>query len=277
MKPAPFSYARPESVEEALTCLQDAEETGGRVLGGGQSLIPLMRLRLATPGLLVDVNGVADLARTTVSDSRVRLGAMVRHRTAAGLDPTDATTELLATAAGHIGHAAIRNRGTVGGSLVHADPAAEWPATLAALDAVVECRHADGSTRRVPVRDFVQGPYLSDLEDGELLTVVEVPRLPAAGRTGFAELAATHNGFAVAGAVAVHDGAMVRAATFGKDGLRHHRFDSGDLDPAAPQALADVAAGLTDQEGLDPTPTRLRTEMLRRALLQVVAQEAVHG
>jgi len=198
VKPAPFDYAAPRTVEEALELLAAPDS---RVLAGGQSLVPLLNFRLARPSRLVDVNGIAELAVLRRRDGVLRIGATVRQ---AALERSPLVARhwpLLAQAVRHVGHAATRSRGTVGGSVAHADPRAELPVALTALGARFHLRSLNGR-RTLTADQLFQGSLTTAIADGELLESIEVPPLPAGTRTGFAEYARTHGDFAQA-AVAV--------------------------------------------------------------------------
>lgn len=197
MKPAPFEYHRPESLDEALELLAEHGDEA-KPLAGGQSLVPLLAMRLAQPAHLVDLNRVSELAGWQHQSGGVRLGALVRHATLEN-PPTDLQLpEVVPTAVRHIGHVAIRNRGTVGGSIAHADPAAEWPALLLALDGTVTARSSRGE-RSIPAADLFLGPLMTAIEPDELLTDVELR--PRGGRGAFAEIERRHGDFALVGAV----------------------------------------------------------------------------
>jgi CO/xanthine dehydrogenase FAD-binding subunit len=198
MKPARFAYEAPTSVEAALELVRD-EET--RALAGGQSLVPMLNFRLARPERLVDLNPLGELAYVRSVDGSLRIGAMTRQ---AALQRSSPATPwpLLAQAEAHVGHAAIRNRGTVGGSVAHADPAAELPVALVALDARFALRSAGGE-RTVDAADMFRGAMTTAIADDELLVEIEVPPVPAGARTAFVEHAGTHGDFAVAGVAVV--------------------------------------------------------------------------
>src|SRR6266496_6383094 len=197
MKPAPFAYHRPGSVDEALAVL--AQHGGdARPLAGGQSLIPAMNFRLARPGVLVDLNRLTTLAGIRSGTEGLRIGAMTRQR-AVERDATVARdAPLLAEALPHIAHPQIRNRGTVGGSLAHADPAAELPAVMVALDARFVLRSRTAS-RTVPAHDFYTGLLTTVLGPDELLTEIQIPPRPARAGSAFIELARRHGDFALVG------------------------------------------------------------------------------
>lgn len=200
MKPSAVRVLRPASVEACLALLADAEVTATKIIAGGQSLMPLMALRMSSPQVLVDIGRLGELVTLDVAADQVRLGARVRHHQLASSEVA-AVLPVLSEAARHIGHVAIRNRGTLGGSLAHADPAAELPAVLVLLGASVECRSQERGLRQVPATDFFLGPYDTALTDDELVTGVRVPRLASLTGHGFVEFAPRHGDYACAGAV----------------------------------------------------------------------------
>lgn len=212
MKPGPFVHHAPRSVEEAVAVLAEVGHDG-KVLAGGQSLVPVLNMRLASPGHLVDVNLVAGLDGVEVSDDAVRVGALVRH---AGLERhagAFVANPLLRQALRNVAHPAIRNRGTTVGSIAHADPAGEMPSVAVLTEAVVEAVSVRGR-REIAAADFFEGPLETTLEHDELVEAVRFGRFAPGTRTGFTESARRHGDYALAGvAVAVEvDGGTVRAA-----------------------------------------------------------------
>ncbi len=211
MKPAPFDYCRPATVAEALEALGSSESS--RVLAGGQSLIPAMNFRLTDVSVLVDINRVDGLASVDCDLGGVTVGAaatqtrVLEHEGAAGV------VGGLRAALRHVGHLQIRNRGTVCGSLAHADPAAELPALAVASGAVITVSGPDGE-RRIDAADFFIGPFWTALEDGELITEVRFPAPPPGSVTIVDEISRRAGDFAVAGLVATvqADGGAVRSA-----------------------------------------------------------------
>jgi len=182
VKPAPFDYARPPRLEDAVDQL--AAATDGRLIAGGQTLGPMLNLRLARPSLLVDLGGIASLRRIARTKSTLTLGACVTH--ASMEDDTDPTplSRLLAFVASGIAFRAIRNRGTVGGSLSHADPAADWPSAMLLVDARVQVVGASGK-RAIGMSEFMLGAYATALARDEVLESIEIPQLPAGSRWGW--------------------------------------------------------------------------------------------
>lgn len=199
MKPAPFDYHAPRTVESALELLSGHGDDA-RILAGGQSLIPLLNFRLARPAVLIDINGIGGLDYISEENGSISIGALTRQRRVEKWAARGAP--LLAEALDHVGHVAIRTRGTVAGSLAHADPAAELPALFLCLDGSVLVRSAAG-TREVPARALFASHLTTTLRADELITEVRVP-LPAARHGwGFLEVSPRHGDFALVGVVAV--------------------------------------------------------------------------
>ncbi|MCY4069271.1 MAG: FAD binding domain-containing protein [Acidimicrobiaceae bacterium] len=200
MKPAEFDYCRPSTVAEAVTVLADVESA--RVLAGGQSLIPAMNFRLTDVSVLVDIGGVEGLDAVACDPEGVTVGATATQTRVLDDDAIAAVIPGLRAALRHVGHLQIRNRGTVCGSLAHADPAAELPALAVACDAVLAVS-GPGGDRRIRAADFFSGPFWTTLEDGELITAVRFAAPPAAAMTVVDEISRRAGDFAVAGLVAV--------------------------------------------------------------------------
>ncbi len=214
MKPPPFAYSAPDSVEEALALLADLG-SDGKVLAGGQSLVPMLNMRLAAPTHLVDINGLgAELGGIEASDDGVRVGALARHAAVQGSAAAAAVLPLLRQALVQVAHPVIRNRGTVVGSLAHADPSAEMPAILCLLGGSVQVASVDGE-RTVAAADLFAGPMETSLRPGELIVSSWFPVLPERTTTAFLEVTRRHGDYAVCGvAVAVTrdgDGAITGA------------------------------------------------------------------
>jgi carbon-monoxide dehydrogenase medium subunit len=199
MKPAAFEYVAPTSVDEAIAALAEHGDEA-KVLAGGQSLIPLLSLRLARPTALVDLNGVDELQHVSVNGS-VQIGAMTRHRHVERSAEIAAAVPLLAAVVPYIGHAAIRTRGTIGGSLAHADPAAELPAVAVALDATFTARSRSG-TRTIDASDFFDGYFTTTLAPDEVLTAVTFPAAVPGTKVSVQEMARRHGDFAMVAVVA---------------------------------------------------------------------------
>src|SRR5688572_6690553 len=201
MKPASFEYFRPQSLDEALSLLG---EHGGdaKPLAGGQSLIPAMNFRLATPSVLVDLNGLPELSYIKDDSGDVRIGGMARQRAVERSRLVAERVPLIAETMPHIAHPAIRNRGTVGGSLAHADPAAELPAVMLALKARLIVSSKSGP-REVPADEFFVGLFSTAVQPGELLTEIRIPPRPKRSGFAFQEVSRRHGDFALVGAAVV--------------------------------------------------------------------------
>ena len=212
MKPAPFTHHAPRTVEEAVAVLGEVGHDG-KVLAGGQSLVPILNMRLAAPAHLVDVNRVSGLDDVSVTDGEVRVGALARQASVEHHDAAYAALPLLRQALTFVAHPVIRNRGTVVGSLAHADPAGELPAVLALTDGVVEVASARGR-REVPAAELFLGPLETSLAPDELAVAVRFRRLGPGTGTAFLERARRHGDYALAGAAAavtVADGVVTGA------------------------------------------------------------------
>ena len=281
MKPAPFAFYRTASADEALALLAQHGDDA-KPLAGGQSLIPAMNFRLALPTVLVDLNGATELAGIEVQPTgAMRIGAMTRHRAVERSETIAAHAPLLSDAMPWVAHAAIRTRGTVGGSVAHADPAAELPAVFAALDARYLV-HSSGSSRWIAADAFATGLFATALEPGELLTAVEIP--PMARRTGwaFVEMARRHGDFALAGVsctVTVDDNgtcASARIALFGVgDGPVVSTGAAAVLEGAMPNSDVFRAAAATAENEVDPPSDIHATATYRRHLVGVLTRRAL--
>ena len=214
MKPAPFQYHAPTTVEEAVALLAQHAGDDGRVLAGGQSLVPTMAFRLARPGHLIDINGVAGLDRLEVEGGRLCIGATVRHAAFERPAAEGPLGVLLAEVAQHVAHHPIRTRGTFCGSIAHADPASEWCAVAACLDAEMMAISTRG-VRLISAPDYFKGLMTTALEDDELLAEVRLPMLKGDVRFGFAEFSRRAGDFAIAMAVVIFrvldDGAIAES------------------------------------------------------------------
>ncbi|MBI4592698.1 MAG: xanthine dehydrogenase family protein subunit M [Candidatus Rokubacteria bacterium] len=200
MKPSPFAYHRPDTLDAAFDLLgrYGAE---ARLLAGGQSLIPVLNMRLATPAALIDINRLPGLDAIETGPDGLRIGALARHVAVERSALVARHAPLIAQAMPHVAHLAVRTRGTVGGSLALADPAAELPACAVALDARIRLARP-GAQREVPASDFFRGIYTTALEAGEILTGVVIPPSPPGWRAAFDELARRHGDYALVGLAA---------------------------------------------------------------------------
>ena len=202
MKVAPFRYERPLELITALTLVRDPD---AKALAGGQSLVPVMAMRLARPRVLVDLARVEGLDRIGRRDGELVTGAMVRQRALERRPGLVAELPLVAAALPYVGHREVRNRGTVGGSIAHADPAAELGLVAATLGARIEARSLDGS-REIDADEFVTGPFQTSLASGELLTAIRWPTAQPGDGFAFDEVARRHGDFALCGVAVYHPG-----------------------------------------------------------------------
>ena len=219
---AEFEYRKAGSVAEAVQLLSDHPEA--RLLAGGHSLIPLMRFRLARPEMLIDIGGIADLKGIAVSGDTISIGALATHAEIAAAPEVRQANGLLAEAAGGIGDPAVRNRGTIGGNLAHADPASDWATVLTALGATVTAQGPGGS-RTIAAADLIEDAFVTALAEDELITGVSVPALAANQRAEYAKMAHPASFYAVVGGAVVvtldgeGDGARCTAASVAVGGL----------------------------------------------------------
>jgi CO/xanthine dehydrogenase FAD-binding subunit len=277
MKPAPFDYVDPRSLPEALDLLARHGDDA-KILAGGQSLVPMLNLRLARPGVVIDINRVAGLDAVAVGDGLLHVGSLVRQR---GLERwASARVPLLATVLLHIGHAAIRARGTVAGSVVHADPAAELPALLLCLDGSVTAESHRGR-REIPATALFEGPLTTAVQPDEIVTETRWTLPAPAEGWGFHEIARRHGDFALAGVTAllrVEDGRVSRArlALFGV-GFTPVRAEAAEqtLVGAAPTASQLAEAARLAAEGLDPGDDLHAPATYRRRVARTLAERAL--
>jgi carbon-monoxide dehydrogenase medium subunit len=204
MKPAPFNYYAPTSIDEAVALLAELGPQEGRILAGGQSLVPTMAFRAALPAHLIDINGIADLAKVVANGEFITIGACVRHAAFENEAATGPTGALLRKVVQNIAHYPIRTRGTFCGSVANADPASEWCCVMTALGGVVVLRSRRG-TRRVAAAEFFQGVMATALEEDELVIAAELPILPMGTCTGFLEFSRRKGDFAIAMALVAYD------------------------------------------------------------------------
>jgi carbon-monoxide dehydrogenase medium subunit len=280
MKPPAFEYASPETLEEALALR--AEHAGdSAVLAGGQSLMPLLNLRMAFPGIVIDVGRVGELAGIREWDGGVAIGAMTRQRAAEHSELIAERVPLVSRALPNVGHTAIRNRGTVGGSIAHADPAAELPAVALALDAELVARSSRGE-RTIAASDFFAGYLTTTLEPHELLVEIRLPGLVAGHGTAFVELARRHGDFALVGvgaAVALESSGAIadaRLVFIGVGGapVRAREAEAALRGQMPTDAAYAEAAELAKNE-LDPGSDSHASADYRRRVAGVLAQRAL--
>lgn len=200
MKPAPFAYLRPSTLEEALAAL--AGEQGAKVLAGGQSLVPLLSMRLAAPSMLIDINALPDLGHVSCDEAGVRVGALARHAHVLASPEAASTQPLVAMALANVAHPTIRNRGTTVGSIVHADAAAEMPLVLRLLEGSVDVASVRGR-RTIPAAELFAGPLESTLAHDEIAVEAFFPALAPGAGVAFQEISRRHGDYALVG-VAAH-------------------------------------------------------------------------
>jgi len=275
VKPAPFAYKRARSLGEAVALL--GEHKDARLLAGGQSLIATLNMRLSAPTLLIDINGIDGLDRIAPRGDSIEIGALVRHAQAERSADIARHAPLIARAMPHIGHPAIRNRGTLGGSIAFADPAAELPACLLATGGEVEATGPQGK-RTIKADDFFKGLFETALAPDEVLSAVRLPAATPQTRIGFAELARRHGDYAIAGlaATARANGkglADVRLAFFGVGATPVRAIKSeaaladGDVDAAVAALALDPD---DDVQATAATRKHLAGVLLRRVAAQLM-------
>ena len=279
MKAPAFAYAKPRTIEEACTLLHENGEKA-RVLAGGQSLVPMLNLRVASPELLVDITGIDGLAGIAVTDGTLRIGALTPHREVEHSAEVAKHCPLLTQAAPHIAHVAIRNSGTFGGSIALADPAAEWPACCLALDATIVIRSRTGERRKV-AREFFKGLFATDLKAGEIVTAVEIPLAPR-HRSVFLELSRRQGDYGLVGVAAmarVEDGRLsdLRIAYLGggdRPLLAVNAMKAAEGKKPLTDLTAELARDLSpmaDLENTTATKLHLANVIGRRALAALAA------
>ena len=280
MKPAPFRYHAPRSTDEAVALLAEVAPNDGRVLAGGQSLVPMMALRLARPGDLIDINSIPDLARLVAGRDGLTIGACVRHA-----DFHRPVTEgplgvLLSEVAAHIGHYPVRTRGTFCGSLAHADPASEWCLVAATLGAQMRAQSVRG-VRNLDVADFFRGIMSTALTPEELLTEVHLPLLSAESVFGFCEFSRRAGDYALAAALVVYrlekgTIAEARFALGGAEALPRRIVEAeAVLNGARPDAVTFREAAHAAAVAIDPIADAQVSADFRRTLVRAVAERAL--
>jgi aerobic carbon-monoxide dehydrogenase medium subunit len=248
MKPAPFAFSRPATLDEAVRLLAEANGAA-RPLAGGQSLVPMLNLRLAPVEHIVDLGAIAELRRTAATATAIRYGAMTPHSAFEDGEVPDGSNGLMPHVAARFAFRAVRNRGTIGGALALADPAADWLPTMVALDAVLHVVGPEGR-RAIPAAEFVLGPYFTALAEGELIEAIEVPRRPASERWGYSKVTAKIGEYAESLAIAIIDREQrtARAVLGASDG--------------APLVLAESVAPVLRGERAETLGEAIRAELL---------------
>ena len=280
MKPAAFRYHAPKTIDDAVKLLAEVAGEDGRVLAGGQSLVPTMAFRLAKPAHLVDINGVEALNRIAVAGGKLVIGACVRHAAFHKQVCEGPLGKLLTDVVKHIAHYPIRNRGTFCGSLAHADPASEWCLLLAALDGEVVAKSVRGD-RVIAARDFFKGIMTTALRDDELLLEARLPLLPAGTRCGFYEFSRRAGDFALAAAVGIYrlDGGKIAEPrlAIGAAEVNPRRIVEAEraLAGAAPGDKAFRAAAQAAMAAIEPMEDVINSAEFRRDLVLAVARRAL--
>lgn len=283
MKPAPFRYHAPESLDEALELLAEHGEEA-KVLAGGQSLVPTLNFRLARPAVLVDLNRIAALDYVEAeSDGGLRVGAMTRQRAVERSPLVMERAPLVAETMPFVAHPQIRNRGTFGGSLAHADPAAELPAVALALDAELVLR-VSGGERRLRARDFFVGLFATALAPGELLVEVRLPQLPTGAGCAFVEMARRHGDYALVGVAAcveLGEDERVRAArvallSVGEGPVEAHQACRTLIGERPVEEALVAAADEAATTDVDPPSDIHATSAYRRHLTRLLVRRALH-
>jgi carbon-monoxide dehydrogenase medium subunit len=267
MIPAQFEYVAAESAAEAIDLLAEHGDDA-KVLAGGHSLLPMMKLRLAAPEVLIDITRAADLSGISLGGDEIIIGATTRHADVASSTLIKTDAPLLAYAASMVGDPQIRHRGTIGGSLAHADPAADLPMALVALGGSIELRGPDG-TRVVLADDFFTGYFETALEEGELLTAVRVPRRPDEP-WGYQKFVRRANDWAIVGVAAT--AGRIALANMGATPLRAHAAEQSLAAGNGPAQAAELAA-----EGTSPASDIHADPDYRRHLARVLTRRALAG
>jgi carbon-monoxide dehydrogenase medium subunit len=268
MIPAPFDYARAESVEQAIELLGTSEDA--KILAGGHSLLPLMKLRFAQPSLLVDIGRVTDLSYIREDGDTVAVGALTRHHDVANSELLQSACPIVADAASQIGDPQVRHMGTIGGAVAHADPASDIPTVMLALGAEMIVTGADGATRTVAASDFFRGLFTADLASNEVLTEVRVPK--TAGGWSYLKFHRRAIDWALVGVAAVQQNgsAAVTLTNMGETPIRAAGVEealAGGADPATAAQRAD--------EGTAPPSDAFGSADYRRELSKVLVLRAL--
>ena len=275
MIPASFDYEAPKTLDEAFALLSKNEDA--KLLAGGHSLLPAMKLRLAAPSVLVDLSRVPGLSYIREAGDKIAIGAMTTHADVASSDLLERDSPLLKQTANHIGDVQVRNRGTIGGSLAHADPAADYPAAILALDAELVARSKKGE-RVIAARDFFTGLFSTALQPGEIITEVRVPKTRDS-RTAYAKFHHPASGFAVAGAAVVLrvKGGAIQEIAIGITGIAPNAYRATKAEDAL-RGKAASAIGEASQHAADdvePLSDYFASAEYRKHLAAVYTQRAI--
>lgn len=282
MKPAPFSYHAPRSTDEAVALLAELGPQDGRILAGGQSLVPTMAFRMARPTHLIDINGIAELAKLAVDGGRLSIGACVRHNAFDSDTVPGATGDVLRKVVQNIAHYPIRTRGTFCGSVANADPASEWCCVMAALDGVAVVR-SQRDTRRVPAAEFYQGVMMTDVQEDEMVVACELPLLPEDTRSGFIEFSRRKGDFAIAMALVTFrlENGLITEPRVAIGGAEPHARRIAQAEDAlrgqTPGTEAFVAAADAAAQAVDPMEDINNTAAYRRGLVRTLTERALES
>ena len=281
MIPGSFEYFAPIGLDEALALLQEHGDDA-KVLAGGHSLIPTMKLRLAEPAVIIDIGRIGDLKGISESDGKLAIGALTTHHELESSDLVQQRVPLLAQTAAEIGDVQVRNKGTIGGSLAHADPAADWPATILALDADLQIAGPNGE-RTVKATDFFQGLYETDLGDDEILTAIRMS-IPDGNTKGtYLKLHQVASGFALTGVAVVltKAGDTCQSVAVGITGVSDAPYRASGVESALTGAAltADniAAAAARAADGITALEDIHASEAYRQNLAQVYTRRAIEA
>jgi CO/xanthine dehydrogenase FAD-binding subunit len=279
MKPAPLKYHRAKTISEALSLLSDNAESA-KLIAGGQSLIPMMNMRLATPEVLIDLGGIEGLNYIEERGAYLEIGALATHETVRSSPLVQRCCPLLSEAAGHIAHRQVRNRGTIGGSVAHADPAGEFPTVVTTLEAEIKIQSAEDERWARP-EEFFLGYMMTTLDPAEIVTAIRFPILPAGSGVSVKEVARKENYFAIAGAVCSiqHSKGSVADLQLGIMGCTpaplkvvavEEMIRGRELTEALLEEASSLVSGL-----VEPEPDLHGSEEYRRELAGVVTKRAL--
>jgi carbon-monoxide dehydrogenase medium subunit len=280
MKPAPFSYHAPTELQDALKLLAALAPEDGRILAGGQTLVPTMAFRLARPAHLIDINGIRELDGIAIVGDRLRIGACTRHVFFESDKISGRLGDLLRKVVKFIAHYPIRQRGTLCGSVANADPASEWCCVTATLDGTIVTASESGE-RRIAAKDFYKAMMTTALRDDELITAVELPLLPDDTRTGFCEFSRRAGDFAIAMVLATYrlvDGRIsdVRIGLGGAEATpRRIKNAEAILNGQKPEAAVFAVSAASAAEAIDPIEDNNNPADYRRALVRTLVGRAL--
>lgn len=280
MIPSSFDYHAPKTLKSAIRLLNENEDA--KVLSGGHSLIPLMKFRFATPKVVIDLGKVPGLSRIKISGGAIQIGALTTHHAIESNARLKRVCAVLPETASQIGDAQVRNRGTIGGSVVHADPAADWPAAMVALDAEFEIS-GTGGTRTVSASDFFVDMMTTSIEEGEILSQIRIPEPPPHTGSAYAKMHQSASGFAIVGVAAqvtLDDSGNVSAAAVGVTGVaptpyRASAVESALVGQAPDEATISAASSHAAEGAVDFNEDHHASGDYRKHLASVYAKRAL--